>query len=354
MPSLRAALVTPLTGPLALFGRAGAIGLTLWAKHVAHLPAPWTNVVLEVHDSVPDVTTALQAALATHPDVVFGPYGSSPMLTAAAATERVIWNHGGASALLTRPTFPHIVNVLSPATTYFVGVLQAVRAVDASAATVVLVHGATGFGRDIATGVQHAAIDLGFTVETVSFPTQRATSIASRVPAADVLLVAGTFADEQALAPILLVRSWRAVAFVGAGVDEVLSSFEQREGLLGPAQWIASAAPVPDEGPDAQWFVKAYRHETGEEPAYPAAQACAAGLLCARSLRECGTSDDATLLVATRQLVCSTFYGKFRLDPTSGLQVGHQVLLVQWQQGVRRVIWPPEYAERPLLYPKSS
>jgi branched-chain amino acid transport system substrate-binding protein len=33
------------------------------------------------------------------------------------------------------------------------------------------------------------------------------------------------------------------------------------------------------------------------------------------------------------------------------LQFGHQVLTVQWQKGFRRVVWPPEQAERPLLYP---
>ena len=29
--------------------------------------------------------------------------------------------------------------------------------------------------------------------------------------------------------------------------------------------------------------------------------------------------------------------------------VGHEVLTVQWQQGVRRVVWPPDKAERPLV-----
>jgi branched-chain amino acid transport system substrate-binding protein len=29
--------------------------------------------------------------------------------------------------------------------------------------------------------------------------------------------------------------------------------------------------------------------------------------------------------------------------------VGHQVLTVQWQNGLRRVVWPLEQAERPLL-----
>ena len=42
-------------------------------------------------------------------------------------------------------------------------------------------------------------------------------------------------------------------------------------------------------------------------------------------------------------------FGSFRLDPVTGLQVGHQMLVVQWQQGVRQVVWPPERAERRLI-----
>ena len=91
-----------------------------------------------------------------------------------------------------------------------------------------------------------------------------------------------------------------------------------------------------------------YKGIAGGEPSYPAAQAFAAGLLCARCLRECGRGEDTDQLAAAHQLSCTTLYGAFRLDPQSGLQSGHQLLIVQWQQGVRRVVWPPEQAERPF------
>ena len=349
MPSLRAALVTPLSGPLASFGQASASGLTLWARHAARLPSPWTGVELDVRDTGGNVGASIQAALDTRPDVLFGPYGSGPMLTAARATERVIWNHGGATSQLARPAFPHVINVLSPASTYFAGVLQAVHAFDPGATTVSLFHTTSGFGRDVASGAINAASSLKLTVQAVPFEPSRAVAMASSVPHADILLVVGNFADELAVAPILLARKWRAAAFVGAGVEEVLASLgEPREGLLGPAQWMATAAPEPDEGPEADWFVKKYREIAGSEPPYPAVQACAAGLLCARCLRDSGHCDDMAQLVTAQQLTCTTLYGSFRLDPQSGLQAGHQVLTVQWQDGARRVVWPPEQAERPL------
>ena len=352
MTRLRAALITPLTGPLAPFGQACAIGLSLWARHAASLPPPWTGVDLDVRDTGSDVRTSMRAALQDHPDVLFGPYGSHPMLVAARSCQRVLWNHSGATSRLARPEFPQVINVLSPASTYFTGVLQAVRAFDAEAATVSLLHSTSGFGLDVAAGAASAAITLAFEIKCLPFEPGHAALAAPFVPGADLLLVVGSFADERAAAPIVLQRTWHAAAFVGAGVEEVLAPLgNQREGLLGPAQWIASAAPSPDEGPDADWFVTRYRESAGGEPPYPAAQAFAAGLVCARCLRDSGHSEDSAQLAAARRLVCTTLYGAFRLDPLSGLQSGHQMLIVQWQQGIRRVVWPPEHAERPLLAP---
>jgi branched-chain amino acid transport system substrate-binding protein len=351
MRYLRAALITPLTGALALFGRASAAGLTLWAKYAAHLPPPWSSVTLEVYNSMPDIATVMHTVLASQPDVIFGPYGSRPMLTAMRVADRVVWNHGGATSQLCRSTFPLVINVLSPATTYFTGVLQAVRAIDSSATRVTILYASTAFTNDVAFGALHAAIDLHFKADMVPFVPDHVQDEES-LPIADVLLVAGNFADELAIAPLVLKHSWRAVAFVGAGVEQVLAPLgDLREGLLGPTQWIATATLEPDEGPTTDWFVTKYREMTGEDAAYPATQAFAAGLLCARCLRDCDSCQDADLLATARQLVCRTLYGDFRLDPDNGLQIGHQVLVVQWQQGQRRIVWPPAQAERPFVYP---
>jgi branched-chain amino acid transport system substrate-binding protein len=352
MTILRAALVTPLSGPLATFGHASAKGLTLWARYAAHLPLPWTGVELDIRDTASDPEAAMSAAIDNQPDVVFGPYGSSTMLAAMRVTDRVVWNHGGAISRLSWPDFPRVINVLSPASTYFYGVLQAVRATDPNATTVSILCASSGFGRDVASGAVNTATKLNFEVQAIPFEPNDAVEIASTLPGADVLLVIGSFANELAVAPVLLTRTWRAAAFVGAGVDEVLAPLEDlREGLLGPAQWIATSALEPDEGPSSDWFVVKYRHVVGVDPPYPAAQAFAAGLLCARCLRESGVTEDAAQLATARQLACTTLYGQFQIDHMTGLQIGHQVLIVQWLNGIRRVVWPPERAECPLLYP---
>ena len=178
------------------------------------------------------------------------------------------------------------------------------------------------------------------------------TALPAAPPAGDLLLVAGAFADERDAARRLLPGPWRAAGFVGAGVDEVLArAGPLREGLLGPAQWLAEAAPEPDEGPPAGRFVAAYRERAGAERPYPAAQAFAAGVVAGRCVRDAGERSDAALLAAARSLDCTTLFARFRLDPRSGVQTGHRVLTVQWQDGARRVVWPPERARAALRHP---
>ena len=350
MTTLHAALVTPLTGPLGLYGKTCATALRLWANKASSLSPSFTGVELDVQDSGEHFHEALQFALDKQPDVVFGPYGSGPMLTMARSCTRLIRNHGGASSRLARPSFPQVINVLSQASTYFAEVPQAIHSFDSTVRTISLFHSTTGFGRDVATGAQREASRLQMTCRTVSFEPSQPLETIEMVPDGDILLVAGNFADERAIAPQLVTRNWRFIAFVGAGVEEVLASIgELREGLLGPAQWVAQTALLPDEGPDAEWLVRHYREEEGTEPPYAAAQAFAAGLLYARCLREAGETHDEVIQASAHRLVCQTLFVKFQLDPENGLQMGHRVVIVQWQQGQRRVVWPPEQAECSLV-----
>lgn len=355
----RAALVTPLSGPYAAYGQAGAHALRLWADAggaAGLLPRPGTAgglargapgpVVLTVFDAHPDPAAAWAAAEATGPDLLFGPYGSGPARAVAAVASRLWWNHGGAqpgSGPAGR------VDVLAPAPTYHVGALRALVAADPSLRSVTVVHGTSGFGRAVGEGALAEAARLGLAGVAVPLASGDAVGLAaaSSDAAGGVLLVAGSFEQELAVARETLPGRWRAAAFVGAGVEEVLAGLgERREGLLGPAQWLAPGpeAPAPDDGPPAAAFERAYRARTGGPPPYPAVQAYAAGVIAARCVRDAGSADDAAVLAAAGVLDTTTLLGRFRLDPASGEQVGHQVVTVQWQDGLRVAVWPPERA----------
>ncbi|MEM4250772.1 MAG: hypothetical protein QW828_02950 [Candidatus Bathyarchaeia archaeon] len=51
------------------------------------------------------------------------------------------------------------------------------------------------------------------------------------------------------------------------------------------------------------------------------------------------------------ELEMTTFYGKYKIDPVTGWQVGHKMGVIQWQNGQKIVVWPPEASPKELWYP---
>src|SRR5438552_16212073 len=137
---LCAALVTPLSGPLARYGRSGATALRLWATEA--------GADLAIADAYPSAAAAVASvAVGRRVDVLFGPYGAGPAVAAARAAPTVLWNHGGASARLGRPAFQRVVNVPAPAATYLAAVISTLDDAALAGAKAVLLHSRTGFGR---------------------------------------------------------------------------------------------------------------------------------------------------------------------------------------------------------------
>ena len=338
-------MVTPLTGPLAMYGRVTWAAMRLWVEEIV---ADW-SVDLKFYDAHPDPAEATRRAQVWGPDVLFGPYGRGPALAVARATSRLVWNGGGATDRLAWPRFSNVVNVLAPAASYLDGGLAAIRSADPQIRSLVVLHTGRGFPGEVARGAMSAAVGLGMSCAEVLFQPGGAEESVSRTPSGDVLAIVGSFQDELEIIRALDRRRWRAVLAVAAGVDEVLEPMAgRREGLIGPAQWTPASARKPDVGPEADWFVGAYRSQVGRAPPYPAAQALAAALIWSECVRMTDALDDETLMAQARRLDTRTLYGAFRLDPVTGLQVGHEVVTVQWQNGRRLVVWPPDRAETKL------
>jgi hypothetical protein len=331
----RAVLVTPLSGPLARFGKTGVSALVLWAER--------SGVTLDVFDAHPSAASAIRAAEASRPDVMFGPYGSGPALAAAAASNGVVWNHGGATARLARPAYPRVVNVPSPAYRYLAALLETLVAEGlGEGAEVVIMHVDTVFGREVAKGAAMAARRFGLLRRSVTFRPGRARDVLSQVPAGDVLLSAGSFDDDVAIAQWASERRWRAVGLVAAGVDELRHTIGDRvEGLCGPCQWFDDGTDDPADGPSSEWFSHCYRDANGTEPPYPAAAAFAAGVVWQRCVKEAGTVESLPVLAASQRLDTTTLFGRFRVDPVTGVQTGHQIRVVQWRGGQRVLVDRP-------------
>ena len=69
------------------------------------------------------------------------------------------------------------------------------------------------------------------------------------------------------------------------------------------------------------------------DPGYVAAQAYTLGIIIGECIRRADRLEDRELLAAARGLDTTSLYGRFRLDPSSMRQVGHEILLVEWRDG---------------------
>jgi branched-chain amino acid transport system substrate-binding protein len=127
--------------------------------------------------------------------------------------------------------------------------------------------------------------------------------------------------------------------------------------LLAPSQWEEGVRFPVDVGPGPAAAVRALRSRAvgalraelvGPHVDYPAAQAYATGLLALHCLESAGTLTDAALEAAARRLRCFSFFGGYRLGE-DGRQAGHDMVVIQWYQGVKRVVWPLSLAEAALV-----
>lgn len=299
--------------------------------------------ILDDGGSRAGVRRALDEAVGAH--LILGPYGSDLAAEAAAwaaERERVLWNHGGSADEVQR--LPGVVSVPSPTTRYGEAVVEAVAEAFPGARVILATRGGR-FGGGVADGAREAARRLGLTV------LETTVREIPEFPEAEVLLTAGSFAEDvEAIGR--LRRRPRALAAAAAGVGlfgDALGPLA--EGVRGPSQWEEGVRFPLDTGPRAADVVRSLRAEVlgalrlgpgGVD--YPAAQAYATVLVALRCAEEAGALDDASLLTAARALRCTTFFGRFELGE-DGRQQAHEMLVVQWRRGVKRVVWPPHLAE---------
>ena len=346
--------VLSLSGRYASLGRLAAAGVHQAVEDVRRVRCGDRYVVPELvvlddGSTRAGVRRGLDALIEA--DLVVGPYGSDLVREAgawAAARGRLLWNHGGSADDVER--LPGVVSVASPASRYLAAVLEAV-ARHRPSARVLLAAGRGGFGRHAVQGAQEAASRLGMrVVGSVSHDE------VPEAPDVDVLLLAGTFEQDVALVRRLRTRP-PVLGAVAAGLGAFANELGRRaDGVVGPSQWEEGARFAADTGPRPAAVVRALRARVLPTLSagigvghveYPSAQAYAAVLVALRCVQDAGTLDDEALAVAVRRLRCTTFFGRFGLGD-DGRQLDHDVLVVQWHAGVKRIVWPAELAETEL------
>ena len=354
-----------LSGQFQAQGRQALAGVQAWARD-ANAATPDSVRVIH-YDDASDRTTVREITrrliVDDKVDILFGPYSS--VLTSAAAQiaeehGKLLWNHGGASDKVYRQGYRWIVGILTPASQYLAGLLPLVRQTDPTASAVALIRASTGeFPKDVCSGVAAEAEALGFrTVLSTEFEaaTDDFSGVVAELKAArpDVVVIVGRVQNDLRLARQLVesgVNAGTAVA-VAAGIQAFQDDLGSlAECFVGPSQWEPEAYIEPDFGPSSLQLIASLRRDGELHVDYPMAQVYAAGVVVQRCLAEAGTADNQALREAATRLRFSTFYGDFQIDGETGRQVGRETLLVQWQEGRKVIVWPPQLAQGALAYP---
>jgi branched-chain amino acid transport system substrate-binding protein len=372
MTSLTVGAALSQTGIYALQGQQALQGLHLWVEHTnaqgglfvpdLRCQMPLQLLTCDDHSRRADVEQLVERLITIdRVHCLIGPYSSGLTRAAAAIAEahqKVLWNHGGSSDAIMQQGFGWVVHLPTPASAYFTGLFACLLQHGARAEAVAIVQRRRGtFSAEVASGARQQAERYGFPLLPTFFYPEDANQIpalARELSAAGpaLIILVGRFDDD-----VMLVRSLTAnlltlktAAAVATPMQTFWSELQERaDGWIGPSQWELGGKGTPDVGPSSTVFVDRFRQRFGQLPDYPAAQAYAAGIIFQHCVSLAGSCDDARLRAAAAQLSCRTFYGDFRLDPETGIQAGHETVLVQWQRGEKKVIWPADVAEGRLM-----
>jgi branched-chain amino acid transport system substrate-binding protein len=325
---LRLGACLSLTGRYGRFGRQAAHGLRVWQQLAGD------GVELEIEDdgSDPEAFAARFRRVASHCDVLLGPYSTQLMREAGEAMPEIdalLWNQGGSGDDVQALCPGRIVSVLAPTSRYAVPFVRTCAS-ESDRAPLWVARGRGRFGRQVANGaVDQAQRDE---LDTVL---KRAGDgpLFDDVPEVWDLFSAGRFEDDVAIVNEARSAAYppRTIGSVAAGVQDFASEVDNPDGMYGIAQWYPGRGLQPQIGPAEDDFVSAYQALAHAQPDYPAVQAAAGAVLAMRCVELAASTAPAALWSVAAELETSTLLGAFEIDASSGAQTKHTTVLVQWR-----------------------
>lgn len=361
----------------------GALAAAMWINDNGGIVVGDTRYRIEIKyyddESSTERVTSLVERLITVDKVKFllAPYGSGFTFKAAPIADKygvIMVSHGGASDKIFQQGYYYVVQVLTPASRYFVSVLDMVKALDPEAKKIAIVYKEHEFSKMVAQGAKDYAKELGFEVVFFKSYPKDATDLtpilrelAELQP--DVILGASHFQDGQLLAKQLAELNINA-KLIAITVAPAIPKFYEvlgnlAEGIAYPAQWEIGVKYAPENtpegyewyGPTQEEFLQYYNRaaqklgKEGMKPSYHAAEAAAAVLFIAKAIEKAQSLNPDDVRETMNKLKLYTFFGEIVIDPETGLQIGHDMVVGQWQAGEKKIIWPPEAANSKPVYP---
>ena len=131
------------------------------------------------------------------------------------------------------------------------------------------------------------------------------------------------------------------------------------ESVYGASPWVPELVeiraggliPIARQYPGAREFVESYKREfPGADSSYHSAAGNGGCEILVEAIRRAGSVDGERLREAILKIDRNTVFGGFRVD-RDGVQIGHKMLLFQWQDGKKVIVWPEELAPGQPRFP---
>ena len=312
-------------------------------------------------------------------DFLISPYSSGLTAAAAVIAEQYgipMITTGAASDATYKQGYTVVYQAYTPASRYLTGAIDLLMNQDPDAKKVAFVYENSKFAKGVNEAAKAYAEEKGLDVvlfEGYDPDTKDFNAIINKIEAAapDAILGGGHFQDGSTFARQLYEKGTK-VKFISLLVAPPEPTFAElgdaAVGVTGPSQWEPAAKYTPESakaaglewfGPTGEEFTKAYQDaHDGENPSYHVAGGYAAGLILQKAIETAGTVDKAAVLKALDATDMMIFFGHIKFDTSEeahGLQVGHDMILIQWQKDgdklVKQVVWPEAGATADPIYP---
>ncbi len=280
-------------------------------------------------------------------DFVFSPYGTPLTLAASevseqhkllmlacAASGKVIWERG----------FRYIFGVYALADRYFIGLLDLMA--QRGHHTVSLIYNDnSAFNVDVAKGAKKWAEKFKIRVvheKKYKDSQKELPAIVSDLKAAksERVIMSAYPPDCYRLLSEMKKNEYQPLV-LGMTIAPIHPDFwENADGMakrvFGPSQWEPSER-IPFPG--TKEFVNKFKHFSGKIPSYHAGSAYAACRLYEDAIRQTQSLDNEKIRNYISSLDTVTIIGRFKLNQ-AGIQIGHNPIIIQWQNGKKEIVWP--------------
>ena len=318
------------------------------------------KVELVIYDdqSTPATAVRLYEKLITEDkvDAVMGPYSSAVSEAVANVTEKykkVMVAPLAATTSIFKKGRKYIFMVITPAENYLDGLID--MAAKRGLKTVAIINEDTLFPKASAAGTAEAAKKRGMQVvlqEAYPKGNTDFSALLVKIKAANPdVIAAGTYFDDA----VAITRQMKELNVnpkmfgltVGGDLPEFYDLLKQNaEYVYGSTQWDESL-PYPGQ----KEFLAAYKAKfKGQEPSYHTAAGYAGCLIYAEAVKKAGSLDADKVRDQLLKMEIKTAFGDYKVEP-DGFQIAHKMVMLQWQDGRRIVVWPDDLANGKIRYP---